>query len=703
MNLLKDQRRVAKENFDKRIFLEGIAGTGKSTAAIERIKQLIRDGAAPDSILLLVPQSAVALPYQEALRRSRVEMASGVRSLTLGSLAFFMTDLFWPLIAEEAGFENPFRRPHFLTLELVQYYMTRFVEPEIERRDWFNSVHISRSRLYTQVVDNLNKAAVVGFDHNRIAERLESAWRGDVEQKAIYGDAQNAASLFREICLKYNLLDFSLEVEIFLGRLWPREEVRRYLARQYRHLIVDNIEEDTPATHDMLRDWLPLCESALLIYDSDAGYRRFLGADPVDGYALKDLCEVQITLSNHRVMSPDMEHLQLEISRSLDQPLPEGKIKDGDARDAIIYSDNRYHPQMMDWTAEQIASLVHDQGVSPREIVVLAPYLPDALRFSLQTRLDELHVPVRTHRPSRALREEPAARTLLTLAKLAHPQWAMAPSTYDVAYALTSAISEMDLVRARLLTDVLYRGGELSPFEQITNEATQQRITFELGMRYETLRLWLHIYQTEGAETIDVFFSRLFGEVLSQPQFGFHQSYDAANTCANLIDSAREFRQIVGRVEPELDTAREYAAMVDRGVIANQYIRDWELHKSDAVLLAPAYTFLMSNQPVDYQFWLNVGSSGWSQRLYQPLTHPYVLSRQWEEGRVWTDMDEYAANQETLSKLALGLIRRCRKQIYLGLSEYNEQGFDQRGPLLMAIQHMLQRLWKEGGDVPAAS
>ena len=32
-------------------------------------------------------------------------------------------------------------------------------------------------------------------------------------------------------------------------------------------------------------------------------------------------------------------------------------------------------------------------------------------------------------------------------------------------------------------------------------------------------------------------------------------------------------------------------------------------------------TFLMMNRPVTAQFWLDVGSSGWHQRLAQPLDH----------------------------------------------------------------------------------
>ncbi|MEO0595293.1 MAG: hypothetical protein AAF126_04215, partial [Chloroflexota bacterium] len=184
-----------------------------------------------------------------------------------------------------------------------------------------------------------------------------------------------------------------------------------------------------------------------------------------------------------------------------------------------------------------------------------------------------------------------------------------------------------------------------------------------------------------------------------QPNFGFYDAFDAATSAANLIDSAKSFRQTVMLIEPErANLALEYVQMVDSGVIANQYIREWDIDRNDAVLIAPAYTFLLSNQPVDYQFWLNVGSSGWSQRLYQPLTHPYVLSKQWQEGREWTDADELEADKQTLSYLALGLIRRCRKQIYLGFSQYGEQGYEQRGPLLMAVQQMLRRYRREEGQ-----
>ena len=125
-------------------------------------------------------------------------------------------------------------------------------------------------------------------------------------------------------------------------------------------------------------------------------------------------------------------------------------------------------------------------------------------------------------------------------------------------------------------------------------------------------------------------------------------------------------------------------------MVAAQYVRSWQRQPADAVLLAPAHTFLMSNQPVDHQFWLDVGSTGWWERLNQPLTHPYVLSRSWDPSAQWTDLDEYAARQGALYSLVLGLVRRCRVQVHLGLSELGEQGAEQSGPLLRAVQTVLR-------------
>ncbi len=115
-----------------RFFLEGQAGAGKTTAGVQRLLRLLKDGVPGGSILVLVPQRTLAAPYSTALRRARLR-AGGLPSIqTAGGLARRMVELFWPLAAGPAGFADPNRPPTFLTLETAQYHMARLVRPLLD-------------------------------------------------------------------------------------------------------------------------------------------------------------------------------------------------------------------------------------------------------------------------------------------------------------------------------------------------------------------------------------------------------------------------------------------------------------------------------------------------------------------------------------------------------------------------------------------
>ena len=131
--------------------------------------------------------------------------------------------------------------------------------------------------------------------------------------------------------------------------------------------------------------------------------------------------------------------------------------------------------------------------------------------------------------------------------------------------------------------------------------------------------------------------------------------------------------------------------------MAALYVSSWRDEERDAVFLAPAYTFLMRNRWVDYQFWLDVGSNQWWERLEQPLTHPYVLSRNYPRNQIWTDDMEFDARQAALRRLVLGLVRRCRQKIHISISDLGEQGYEQRGIMLRVVQQIIQQHSEEVG------
>jgi len=458
-----------------------------------------------------------------------------------------------------------------------------------------------------------------------------------------------------------------------------------------------------PVAHDLLREWIGFAQSALVIYDRGGGYRRFLGADPRSAQSLQNACEERVELADSFVVTEDVAGLSRALSVSLQKASP--AVEDAAAaRRVLDFQAHRYYPQMLDWVADEIEILVREEGACPGEIVVLAPFLSDALRFSLINRLESREIAVRSHRPSRALREETATQCLLTLAALAHPAWGIRPTAFDVASAMMQAIEGMDLVRAQLLTAIVYRIQDdtptLSSFDEIQPEM-QERLTYVLGERYEGLRGWLEAFVASSSQDIplDHFVSRLFGEVLSQSGYGFHRDFDGAEVAANLVESVRKFRWVTEEAgppdgeenRPPMSLGQEYMTMVEQGVIAAQYVRSWHPEPDEAVLLAPAYTFLIRNRPVDYQFWLDIGSLGWWERLYQPLTNPYVYQKHWGEGAAWNENREFAINQAMMAKLVNGLLLRCQRGVFAAIVQTNEFGAQNSGPLLKAFQKLARK------------
>ena len=694
MNLTNEQLSVIEAPLESSIFLDGPAGSGKTTSGIERLSFLIQTGIPGRNILLFLPQRNLGAVYQKSINN----LSSGGLSLpvlaTYGGLARRVLGLFWPSILNNFPSLQPDLQPTFLTLESSLYFLSRIIEPLIVNEGYFSTVVIQRNRLYSQILDNLNKSAVHAYPHTEISDRLISSWIGDPSQADIYHQAQLAANRFRDYCCQNNLLDYSLQIELFTQALDQIPLVENYVTNQFDYLIYDNCEEDIPVSHDFIHKLAPHLKSYLIIYDRNAGYRSFLGASPNSALALSNICSTNTTVRSIFTASPSLQRLNEGLTKEIykeSAPAEDGCMS-FDSAISINYQPS--YPEIVDWVADKVQSMI-TSGVSPGEIVILAPYLSDSLRFLLVQSLSRHSISATSHRPSRALRDEPVTQTLLTLAALAHPAWDIYPSKYELALALVQTIKGLDLTRAYLLADQAIKNSpkaliRLADFEDIPQNY-QERISFYIGNLYQGLLKWLNAYAAEPALPLDHFLTHLFGEILTLPNYGYSSDLIKGRVSAQIIESVNKFRQSAGKVLgfDHVKSGKEYYRMVRTGVLANQYIRSWTELPDNELLISPAYTFLLNNKPVDYQFWLDIGSRGWYERIYQPLTNPHVLERDWPIDQPWTDENEQLHNLNSLESLTTGLIRRCRKSIFGCLTETDERGFEQKGTLLFSLNKLL--------------
>ena len=227
-SLTPNQLAVVERPLTSHIFLHGPAGTGKSTAGTERLKHLLAAGISGESILVLTSYRILQDLYLDAVETSDSPSGGVPVSATMSALAWRTTNQFWPVAARAAGFAHSENPPVFLNVENAQYYMAYVIRPLLAQ-GYFESVTVDRSRMYSQILDNLNKSATVGFPYTDIGPRLDSAWAGDPAQRRVYAQVQECASRFRVFCLQNNLLDFSLLLEVFSTHLWPDQAVREDL------------------------------------------------------------------------------------------------------------------------------------------------------------------------------------------------------------------------------------------------------------------------------------------------------------------------------------------------------------------------------------------------------------------------------------------------------------------------------------------
>src|SRR5690606_40176459 len=93
VNLTAAQNRIAELEND-RLFVEGIAGTGKTTAAILRIGRLLERRVSARDITVIVPQPLLAWPYRAFEIDERTTPGTEINITTFGSIARRAVGLF---------------------------------------------------------------------------------------------------------------------------------------------------------------------------------------------------------------------------------------------------------------------------------------------------------------------------------------------------------------------------------------------------------------------------------------------------------------------------------------------------------------------------------------------------------------------------------------------------------------------------------
>ena len=669
------------------LFVRGPAGAGKTTALQQRLIALLAGHIPSTSILTLVAEPESADSFRRAVAAAGLESYSDLSLTTFAGLARELLALFWPLVAREAGFGQPEQPPTFVAYDLAQIIMRQVIAP-LQDKGAFQGLRLRPQQILSQLLDNLNRAALNGLDLDEMETRLVDS-QEDPTQAKLLQEAAGAAKSFRQHCLAHNLVDLSLLITTFCRHLSPHPHLRAYLHGRFRHLLVDNVDELPPAGVQFVAQLLPACDSAVLAYDEPGGYKRYLAADPEYAASLAQHCQRELDISDRTHRNPGLDALANRVQSKLDGP---PRLDHREASEAILEIIRpRYRREMVQQTVAYIAhTLIPAAGEALPAVAVLAPYLDGALVYALTQELNAAGLSSSVLRRRGSPRDEPLVRSWLTLALLAHPEWGLTPSSYDVAESLTTSLADLDRPRGVLATRHLYDTalGRLRPVESLP-EAAIPRIGRPAVERLGEIQHWLDAWP--GTEPLDRFLATLFHDLLSQPRFQPKPNVRAAAVCDWLTRAARRFRQAAPALNLDSlsEQGRAFVEAVYDGIVTGEALPRPTPGAAPQVVVASVYAYLLSAGQVPYQVWLETGASGWWEIPHQPLSNAFVLTPTWNPAAQWTAADSIGIRNQLLARLVRGLCQRCGRGVVLATSDLDRRGERQNGPLWRALEALL--------------
>jgi DNA helicase-2/ATP-dependent DNA helicase PcrA len=259
----RSDRERAIEHREGPLLVAGPPGTGKSELLARRLAHLVAAGTAPERVLMIAPRRATA----ERLRgRCEALLAGSFEELWIGS---------WDAIgerilreySEEAGLD-----PFFDVLgraERLAMLLDRLERLPLRRHEIRGNPAGLLARLLARI-DGL-KAARVG--PTTLRERAEGAYAEDEAGREASRREQEFAELYAthdRMLAETGSLDRG---DVFLALdclLVERPDVRRQIAERWRYLMVDELEEATPAQLAVLESLAPDNPNQLFATDGNA-------------------------------------------------------------------------------------------------------------------------------------------------------------------------------------------------------------------------------------------------------------------------------------------------------------------------------------------------------------------------------------------------------------------------------------------------
>lgn len=274
---LDESQTKAAQASEEPILVDAGPGTGKTRTLVGRIVYLLRQGAAPESILVLTFSNKAAEEIRERVGRAIPEAAQSIRVETFHSLG-----LEW--LRKYAGEISLPSKPTVLDPVDALFFLEKSL-PELGLDHYQNlyepTVHLQ------DVLQAISRAKDENADPARYLELSEAMYKA-----ATTSEGQVAAEKAAEVARVYEfyqnyleknrLLDFGDLICRSITLLSERKNVKAEIRQTYQHVLVDEYQDVNRASGLLLKEIVGTGKGLWVVGDVRQSIHRWRGASPAN-------------------------------------------------------------------------------------------------------------------------------------------------------------------------------------------------------------------------------------------------------------------------------------------------------------------------------------------------------------------------------------------------------------------------------------
>lgn len=664
------------------LYIEGPLGSGKTSRLITETHHLLKSSPA-QSILVLCSNHARQQQFSTRLRSGLSFPTAQLPVYTYPGCVRNSLFNFWPVVENQLVASNlPGNaeiRPILSGMEDSELLLRKLLlELQTERPEAFAEFPGTIPGLLKQIIRRIRLRA-----ENRLS-RPEMIRRSNLLGEMCVSETAELERRFDRLSYALRVLDASKQLDVFHGLLESEEPnpIRQWLQENLRHLVVDDVDETTPAQQAFIRFIAPSLETLILAADPDGGSRRgYLNAYPAGWEELKQLRPGEtIQLQREDKVWQDACRLLGNWERVKGPFEPLASLSSTSIQMTRI--------EMMDQVVADIVTGIGD-GDMPGDMAIVLP-VSDALTLhAIQSHLTRRGIPVQILTGTTRPFDHPVCRGVLYLLQLANArQWKyqLSPIEYKTILGHLLKLNLLDpksldpLVHAILDFEhqdpppdrLLPAPDELPPEIQLTAEARE---------RYIMLFEWL-----QGALGLD--FERQLHSAFSSLIAPLATKKEPFAELKKLLESYRRQKLIYDALSrtgllredalPE-NFERFWLVQVKTGTVADTPGTPMEID-SEALVIGTPQKMIDFEVRRSVYFWLDTGSREWARTDNAPLYNAWVHSPLWD-GQTVNFSDEFT---ESLTRTRAGHLTRslmllAGREVRAYASELDDMGFSQVG------------------------